>query len=440
MPASLLTRRALFKSGAALLALFAPPAGRVDAMPELLRKLSGNAKKPIKEFGRLYEYLKDHELREKERGTANLEIREADLTGMALTNVIWRNFTFVACQIPGTYHIRLHETTNCRFMGCTFTPGPRDSSMSFGWATNVVFQRCTFNRCNVSFGGKPVFANCKFEAEYSERDNSGSRFISSTEGLELIECTFRYYSLLADVKLHMKRCDYAAFRTGPIISTEGKADFILEDTKFQNADEIFWNNRINNLTLRGVETKGSFAAQQCSIKDTITLERLKVGSYYFGQTGTEQKITVRDCHFSEPDEMTTYVFSCSGDFARELLLERVTCTDAGACNLTGAGFKTTEKFRTPDTRNQTFTLRGCKIPRLMLHWLQSHNLVIENCEFGKLELRNARLGNVTIRNTKFETLDLTNTLATQFNIEASGKIVTDGSNYPKGGYRIDGKK
>jgi hypothetical protein len=439
MPASLLTRRALFKSGAALLALFAPPAGRVDAMPELLRKLSGNAKKPIKEFGKLYEYLQDHELREKERGTANLEIRDADFTGIELTSVIWRNFTFFGCQIPGTYHIRLHETTNCRFIGCTFTPGPRDSSMSFGRATNVVFQKCTFNRCNISFGGKPTFMNCKFEALPEERNNRGSRFISSTE-LELIECTFRYYALLPGVKLHMKRCDYAGFGAGAIESTKGTADFILEDTKIQYADEIFWNNRINNLTLRGVETEGRFSAQHSSIKDTITLERLKVGTYYINRTGTEQKITVRDCHFSEVNENTTYVFSCSGGYARDVLLERVICSDAGACNLTGATYETDESFRRPETRNQTFTLRDCKIPRLMLHWLQSHNLVIENCEFGKLELPNGRIGNVTIRNTKFDTLDLTNTLATQFNIEASGKIISANSNYPQGGYKIDGKK
>jgi hypothetical protein len=262
-------------------------------------------------------------------------------------------------------------------------------------------------------------------------------------GMTYTGCKFLHYKLLTKTKLHLKRCDYLCSGGGqlrPYGENPYEADFILEDVTIANANEIFWNNKINNLTLRGVKTDGKFSTQQCSIKESITLERLKVGTYYMNRTGTEKSITVRECYFSEVNEKTTYLFSCSGGYAAKFHMERVEATNAGAVNLTGATSESTSSFWSGDPRSQTFVIRNCRIPHLMVHWLRTHKLVIEDCIFDKLELPNSRIGSITIKNTKYATLDLTNTLAGKYDIEPSGQILSSGSDYPKGGHQLDGGK
>ncbi|MCL2876780.1 MAG: hypothetical protein FWF12_10975 [Betaproteobacteria bacterium] len=403
-----------------------------------------NTKKPIKEFGKLYEYLKDHDLREKEQGTGHLDVRDADFSGATFENGfigIWKNFIFTNCLFPASAAFQLKETTGCIFNMCEFGPGRKDVTMDFGTMKNCRFQKCKFTNGNVTFGrGEAIFTNCEFENTTSS-EYSWNYFIGG-DTLLLDKCKLRFYNIIGEIKLHMRHSDYMSRGAGPMGSGRKQytADFIFEDTRLENAEKILWNEKINNLTLRGCQVEGKFSTQQASIKESIVLEKLKVGTYHIARTGTEKKITVRDCFFSEVEKERNSLFSCSGGYAAEVLIERVECSNAAPCNLTGATHETTESFRRPTPRNQTFTLRGCKIPHLMVHWLMSYNLIIEDCEFGKLEMPNGRFGNVTIKNTKFDSLDLTNTLAGKFDIQPSGKIVTAGSNYPQGGYKIDGVK
>jgi hypothetical protein len=160
MPAPIVTRRALFKSGAALLALLAPPALAlpVRTLARSARETgehtegadigaSSQPKRPIRAFGRLYDYLKDHELRERETGTLRLDIRNADFTGEDFQDATWRQMRFVDCTFEGASGERhgdyfLHETTGCLFERCTF--GARGVA-SFGRTEATVFQRCRFS-------------------------------------------------------------------------------------------------------------------------------------------------------------------------------------------------------------------------------------------------------------------------------------------------------
>ena len=407
-----------------------------------------NTRKPIKELGKFYEYLKDHELREKEQSTGHLNIRDADFSDVSFEDPflgIWKNFLFTNCYFPASPAFQLEATTGCVFNMCEFGPGRKDVTMHFGTMKNCRFQKCKFKNGNIGLRqGEGSFTNCEFENTTSS-EHSWNYFIAGNY-LLLTRCKFENYDVAGDTKLHMKNCDFNPSGHGSLHSGhEYTADFILEDTRITNAEEILWNKKINNLTLRGCEVKGKFSTQEGIIRDSITLEKLKVGSYFFGRSGTEKKITVRDCHFSEVNKNTTRLFNCSADYAEEALFERVEAANTAAVDLTGAGEGTglTENFRLAVTRNKTFTLRGCKIPHLMVNWGQTHHLVIEDCEFGTLELKDGRIGNVTIKNTKFGTLDISKTLATKFDIDkasaASGKIVTAGSNYPKGGHKIDAK-
>jgi hypothetical protein len=402
-----------------------------------------NKKKSIEEHP-YFNYLKDHELRTKEKGTAHLEIRDTDFDSSAFRDGgIWKRFIFKNCHFKTTYGINLDEMSDCYFYFCTFGPGPKNAAAKFGTAKvyNRMFQ-CKFTSGNVSFDwGKVYIQDSEFIGERAS-ETSWNHFIGGDE-LELVGCKFRYIDITVDTKLHMKSCDYLSSGSGPIGSSnkEHTVELIFEKTKIGDAEKFLKNNKIKSLTLRDVEVDGTFSVQWSDIKESIVLEKLKVGTYDMAESDTEKQIIVRDCHFSEVNKKTTHLFQCSGDYAIDFLMERTECTNAGGCDLTGAGNGAPkDTFAMETTRNKTFTVRDCKIPKLLLNGLQTFNLVIENCELGKLEMIQGRIGNVTIRNTRFETLDLTDTKATKYDIDAtsaaSGKIITAGSDYPKGGYRV----
>jgi len=399
-----------------------------------------NRRKPIKEFGKIYDYLKDHKLRFEERQDTHIQVKDADFRGEEFINVKWAHFHFFNCRFPTAYHLKVSETTNCIFSRCEFGPGAKNATLLFGGMKNVRFDQCKQINGNVSTRGEGSFNNCEFENTIPTSSTSWNHFLSG-DSLVLSRCTFRNVDLSVEVKLHMKDCDYASTGSGQLNpGTNYTADIILEDTLIKHAEELLWNAKLKNLTLKGCRVEGMFSAQESHIQDTILLEGLKVGIYEFARCGPDNKFIIRDCYFSEVDERTNYLFLCSGGYPLETLLERVECTNAAPCNLTGANEGTTEKFRRPLPRNQSFVLRNCKIPTLWMNWLMTYHLVIENCEFGTLELKNARIGKVTIKNSKFDTLNLTRTLAGKYEIDkaSTGHIVTAESNYPEGGYKIDG--
>ncbi|MDR2188251.1 MAG: hypothetical protein LBE62_09410 [Azonexus sp.] len=399
-------------------------------------------RKPVREHP-FYLYLQNHDLRLQEKGTALLEVRDVDFRGRQFINSTWQNFIFTNCHFPTTYAIQLSETIGCQFNDCDFGPGSWDQMIYFGIMRDSKFYKCTFKNGNAGSWGKSHYDQCEFDNTVTKEFNDPTFFLSAGE-VEITNCKMKDYELTIDSRLTMKNSIYkgpgygisGAFGSG----NEYTADYVIENSRIRVAEEILWGAKIKSLTLRGVEVDGTFSAQESDIKDSIVLENLKVGTYHFNMSDTENRIIVKDCHFSEVNNKTTYLFSCSGDYAVEFLMERVECTNSAACNLTGAGYKTTESFRITETRNQTFILRNCKIPHLMLRWLQTFNLIIENCEFDKLDLTESRIGTVSIKKSRFGMLDLSNAKATNYDIDpaslASGQIITAGSNFPAGGYVI----
>jgi len=169
------TRRALLKTaGLAPSILFA---GRAHAMtaPALRAPATGSGMKPVREFGRLYDYLKDHALRAREAGSLHLTIRDADFSGETFIGGQWHNFRFVGCRFPESaqikqkdryqiprYQIDQKETSGCTFESCTFG-GDRFVELYFGTMRQSIFQGCRFERTALGIGrGTIGFYDCAF--------------------------------------------------------------------------------------------------------------------------------------------------------------------------------------------------------------------------------------------------------------------------------------
>jgi len=219
-----------------------------------------NPKKPIKEFGKVYDYLRSHSLRTKERQNGHIYVDDADFTGEEFINGTWKNFIFKRCYIPASHFIQQTETIGCRFMNCEFGPGRVDASLSFGKMTNGEFWKCTFTDGNVSFGqGHAMFKDCEFNNTYSNINKTTG---IGGESLKLANCKLHDYGLLYSAKLHLLGCHFSSIEHGALYPRgEYTADLILEDTLLENAEEILWNAKIKNLTLKGCRVKGTFSAQ-----------------------------------------------------------------------------------------------------------------------------------------------------------------------------------
>ncbi|MDR2188252.1 MAG: hypothetical protein LBE62_09415 [Azonexus sp.] len=402
-------------------------------------------RKPVSEHP-FYRYLKDNDLRFAEKGANQLDIENADFAGESFINGKWHNFNFINCHFPTGYSIQQKETTHCQFNDCDFGPGSDMAILDLGRTANIDFIGCRFINGNVGYGpGKARFIACRFNNTVTKGMNDAYYFIGGDD-IEVIDCAIKDFKMSPETRMYMKNCDYKGLGYGISGSLGARGeyitDYIIEDSRIRVAEIILWGGKIKSLTLRGAAVDGTFATQRCEICDSIIMENLKIGTYWIAQTGTKKKIVVKNCSFSEVNKKTTHLLTCAGGYAIDFFMDYVECTNSGGCDLTGAGpaLKTKESFRLAETRNQTFTLRNCKIPILYINWLQTYNLLIENCEIGQFDLKQGRIGNIVIRNTKFDMLDLTNTLATNYDIDptslASGQIITTGSNFPAGGYPI----
>jgi len=116
----------------------------------------------IREFGRLYAYLKDHRLRALHTGSQRLTVRGADFAGEEFVHGIWHNFRFVGCRFPGSFWIDQAETANCSFEGCGFGPGHREP-LYFGTVRQGTFSQCRFLGADLGIGhGSVSFEGCDF--------------------------------------------------------------------------------------------------------------------------------------------------------------------------------------------------------------------------------------------------------------------------------------
>jgi hypothetical protein len=408
--------------------------GVTAALPKLThaRSIFGRKRKPIREFGRIYDYLKDAQLRLKEKQKDRVVIKDAEFNGEDFINVAWGYHDFVNCHFPASYRIQLLQLANCNFIECEFGPSRDDDSIQFGECRDVVFRKCKIARGSLVFEGKAQFEECEFDSLNSDPNH---RHILIGDDVTLTKCKASDYTWRGNEKLTVHNCVFGVGRLSSGLTNNVSDDFIITNSTFENAEKIFWATKVKNLTIRRCVAKGIFRTQGLIVEDTALFEHLKEGFFSLASTSFYGKLHVKNCTFSTPGKSTVedtpdYLFICSGRIPREVLVERVVCKGSDACNLTsvhdGGNYFFTEKHK-----NEVFIVRDCQILYLKINWLKTKHLRLENCEIGQLEIRDAQIGKLEIVKTKFDRLDLSRTVATEYALDASGEIVDTGSNYDK---------
>jgi hypothetical protein len=393
----------------------------------------GFARKPIREFGRVYDYLKDAQLRLKERQRDRIVIENAEFNGEEFINVAWGYFDFVNCHFPTSHKIQLSQLANCNFVECEFGPSRNDDQIYFGTTRDAVFKRCKFSQGTIGLHGAAHFELCEF---INPDNNPNHRYSMGGTDVILTKCTAQNYAWRGSEKLTLNSClmkkGSSRFVTG---GAEFRPEFFLIDSTFEDAEKILWGIEAKNLTVSRCVAKGPFRTQGLVVEDTALFEHLREGFFSLASTSFHGKLHVKNCTFSTPGKSTVedtpdYLFICSGRIPKEVLVERVVCKGSDACNLTSAhdGGK---YFFTEKHKNEVFIVRDCQIPYLKINWLKTKHLRLENCEIGQLEIRDGQIGKLEIVGTTYASLDLSRTIAGNYAITPAGEIIDTGSNYDK---------
>jgi hypothetical protein len=390
-------------------------------------------KKNIRDFGKIYNYLQDGFLRVEETSKRRLTIQGAVFSAEEFKGSSWGYFDFVNCVFTGAYQIMLRRLVNCTFSDCHF-----DGIFGFGDARNTHFLRCKINGAS-HLGFNDETENLVFEeSEFLNPDGDPNHrsSIGSVGEITFIGCKSRNFTLEGYKKLTLRRCTIRSGRLGTAASGEYSdksqmphSDFWLEDCDLGSTGMD--NLELNHFTLKNckvgfLETMGSVALGD------VLVEGVKEGLLDLSASDFRGKLTVRNCSFYQSYD--GYSFQCSGIIPAHTLIENVVCGSSPA-NVSGAPREMTEEDRLPQTQNQSFLIRNCKIPHLQVDWAQTEHLRIEDCAFDSLHIRNGRIGRLEIVGCSLRTLDVSHTqVKTQdVRVPEGGKFsghvtVTTGSN------------
>ncbi|MDR1849162.1 MAG: hypothetical protein LBQ75_03905 [Zoogloeaceae bacterium] len=365
-------------------------------------------KKRIRDFGKVYEYLKDADLRLKEAGRQRITIKNAYFSDEEF-NDQWGFYDFVDCEFTGQYKIRLDWLVNCTFTNCSFK-----GIFGFGSGKDTKFLRCTAKGESILSLDQDtldttIFEQCSFVNTLRDPNHVGA--IMCHGEILFIDCKAEGFALKGSKKLTLRRCTTISAEldtaSSGLFSDKSKmpySDFLLEDCDFTRGVRTT-NLKLNNFTMRNCKV-GIFKTERSITRGDVLIENIKEGHIDLFDTDFQGMLTVRNCSFFKLHD--GHSFWCPGFVAVQTLIENVVCSSHPA-NISGAPTRITENTRFPESKNKTFIIRDCDIPHLHIDWAQTEHLRIENCKCDTLLIRNGRIGKLEIIDCSLKKLDVSNT-------------------------------
>ncbi|MDR1848573.1 MAG: right-handed parallel beta-helix repeat-containing protein, partial [Zoogloeaceae bacterium] len=322
-------------------------------------------KQRARDLGKVYEYLKDADLRIKEIGRQRITIKNIIFSNEEFRGA-WGYLDFVDCKFTGQGFIRLNWLVNCTFTNCHFS-----GFFEFGNAKNVKFINSTVHgeRSILGFSDGdtgPIFDGCKFiNPDYDHNQEWG---ILCDGDVLFIDCKAKGFVLEGDKKLTLRRCTTEIVRLGTAYpgaysdkSQMPYSDFLLEDCDFTRGVDAT-NLELNSFTLRNCKV-GIFETERSVVRGDMLIENIKEGHLDLSRTDFQGKLTVRNCSFFRLHD--GHCFWCPSVVVPHTLIENVVCGTDPA-NISGFTNKMTEEKRLPVTKNKSTIIRDCHIPHLHL--------------------------------------------------------------------------
>ncbi|MDR1848598.1 MAG: hypothetical protein LBQ75_01005 [Zoogloeaceae bacterium] len=370
-------------------------------------------KKRARDLGKVYEYLKDADLRLMEAGRQRITIKNAYFSDEKFSDQWWY-FDFVDCEFTGQYIISLGWLGNCTFTNCNF-----NGIFGFGSGVDTKFLRCSVKGESILSFGKAtldstVFEQCSFVNTLRDHNHVGA--IMCHGEILFIDCKAEGFALKGSKKLTLHHCTTISAELNSAtpgifsdVSQMPYSDFLLENCDFTRGVDAT-DLELNNFTMRNCKV-GVFETVGSTSLGDVLIENIKVGHVKISASDFQGKLTVKNCSFFTPYK--GHSFRCGGCVPTHTLLENLTCSTNPVDVVSTYGPRTEWKDPPP---NKSFIIRNCDIPHLHVDWAQTEHLRIENCTFDTLLIRNGRIGKLEIIDCSLKKLDVSNTQVKEQNI------------------------
>ncbi|BEP69657.1 hypothetical protein GmRootV35_41710 [Variovorax sp. V35] len=348
------------------------------------------SKKNIREFGKIFQYLKDPELRKKEVGDALLTIEDAEISGESFQYVDWNHILFKNCDFVGAYQIKIGNSTDVRYEDCRFS-----GIFGYGKTNRVHFLRCAWTDGSIGYAGEKstalVFESCRFVGTNPDRNHWGG--VGSDGEAEFIGCTAKYFVVEGHAKLTLRQCEFEDMKCTPRSKESGGvfADVLIEGCKLRG-DFSMVPADFQSLTIRDTLIEGTFNMTSATVNGDILMERVTAG-VILGYVKKAKSLTVRD---SKITGNGMDVFEAFAGGIRTIAIEG---TIFGVGSIRGGngtdgvtiagGFSLKDPTRTSNV-SQSILIRDSKIPQLQSQHLNTKNLVLRKVEIGEADFTNTR--------------------------------------------------
>ncbi|QOF76420.1 hypothetical protein [Variovorax sp. 38R] len=351
------------------------------------------SKKNIREFGKIFQYLKDPELRKKEVGDALLTVEGAEISGESFQYVDWSHILFRNCDFVGAYQIKIGNSTDVRYEDCRFS-----GIFGYGKTNRVHFLRCAWTDGSIGYAGEKstalVFESCRFVGTNPDRNHWGG--VGSDGEAEFIGCTAKYFVIEGHAKLTLRQCEFEDTKCTPRSKESGGvfADVLIEDCKLRSVFSMVPAD-FQSLTIRD-STFGTLDLSKAMLKGDILMERINA---------EKMNLAVAS---GKAVNLSGVKISGSGQKVFYLAANRVTSVLLNDCVLSSApdseapwigGAEQEPAYKSRPPVNQSVTLKNLKASRIDATYLNTARLLVEGGNFQEVDLRNGRIGSLEISNT-----------------------------------------
>ncbi len=359
-------------------------------------------KKQISQYGKLFEYLKDPDMRTKEMGEEVMEVTGALFSGVSFREMSWKNIRFVECDFTGSYELKLARLENCLFTGCRFA-----GLFSFGLAKDVHFSNCVVrgNADSALYTDKGstnvVFENSDIQSLAADIETWGSLVMDGEA--KYINCGVKWFHLSGGEKLDIERCRIEQ----SIIARSGievHPPVTITDTELLGTTDMV-SSYMSSLTMRNC-TVGVLDLKQAHVSGDVLLEKV-VGERIDLSVKSARNVTVRNCTLKATEDQK-FSFEIASDSTDQLLLQD--CNFGEVPVAIGPGGWLPEDVLQAAPRNSLTRLIACKLSSLDSAYAFSKAISIEGCTISIADFSNSRIGNLQIQaSTISQKLDLRNT-------------------------------
>ncbi len=359
-------------------------------------------KKSISQYGKVFEYLKDPDLRVKEMGEQVMEVKGALVSGVPFREVAWRNIRFVECDFTGSYEMKLARLENCLFTGCRFA-----GLFGFGLAKDVYFNRCVVrgNADSALYTDKGstnvVFENGDFQSLAADRETWASLVMDGEA--KYINCYVKWFHLSGGEKLDIERCrieQSVIARSG----IEVRPPVTIIDTELLGTTDMV-SSHMSSLTMRNC-TVGVLDLKQAHVSGDVLIEKV-AGERIDLSVKSARNVTVRNCTLHATEDQK-FSFEIASDSTDQLVIQNCKFGDVPVA--IGPGGWLPEEVLQAPPRNTLTRVMACTLSSLDAAYALSKAISIEGCTISSADFSNSRIGHLQIEgSTISQKLDLRNT-------------------------------